>query len=110
MDYARIGKRIRTRRRALGLSQERLAEQAEISITHMSHIETGSTKLSLPVLVKLANALACGTDDLLSDNILRCEPVMNQEIASLLKDCSGAQLHILSDIIKSAKASLDKNM
>ena len=57
MDYYQIGQRIRTFRRAKGLSQEALAEQAGISVTHMSHIETGNTKLSLPVCLALAQAL-----------------------------------------------------
>ena len=51
MDYYKIGEQIRKCRRAHGLSQEQLAEQVGISVTHMSHIETGNTKLSLPVLV-----------------------------------------------------------
>ena len=47
MDYFEIGARIRARRKALGMSQEQLAEMVNISTTHMSHIETGNTKLSL---------------------------------------------------------------
>ena len=57
MDYYAIGQRIRKIRKARNLSQEQLSEMVGISITHMSHIETGNTKLSLPVLVDLANAL-----------------------------------------------------
>lgn len=57
MDYYEIGQRIRKIRKAHGLSQESLAERVGISNTHMSHIETGNTKLSLPVLVALADAL-----------------------------------------------------
>ena len=38
-----------------------------ISAVHMSHIETGYTKLSLPVLVDLACALGVRTDDLIFD-------------------------------------------
>ena len=49
MDYYAIGQRIRKFRKAQNLSQEALAEQANISTTHMSHIETGNTKLSLQV-------------------------------------------------------------
>ena len=47
MDYYKIGQKIRKYRKAHGLSQEQLAEQIGISVTHMSHIETGNTKLSL---------------------------------------------------------------
>ena len=65
MDYYAIGQRIRKTRKAHGLSQEQLAELIGISTTHMSHIETGNTKLSLPVLVSLAEALEVRTDELL---------------------------------------------
>ncbi|MGM9791503.1 MAG: helix-turn-helix domain-containing protein, partial [Candidatus Cryptobacteroides sp.] len=51
MDYYKIGQKIRKIRKAHGLSQEELAEKVGISTTHMSHIETGNTKLSLPVFV-----------------------------------------------------------
>ena len=47
MDYYKIGQKIRKIRKAHGLSQEELAEKVNISTTHMSHIETGNTKLSL---------------------------------------------------------------
>ena len=66
MDYYVIGQRIRKYRKANRLSQEELAEKVGISITHMSHIETGNTKLSLPVLVKLSEELSVRTDDLLA--------------------------------------------
>jgi transcriptional regulator with XRE-family HTH domain len=57
MDYYAIGQRIRYYRKTQGLSQEQLAEKVDISTTHMSHIETGSTKLSLQVFGELAEAL-----------------------------------------------------
>ena len=46
MKYFDIGQRIRRYRKACGLSQEALAQKVGISVTHMSHIETGNTKLS----------------------------------------------------------------
>ena len=67
MRYFEIGQRIRRYRKACGLSQEALAGRVGISVTHMSHIETGNTKLSLPVLAKIADELSVGTDALLSD-------------------------------------------
>ena len=67
MKYFDIGQRIRRYRKACGLSQEALAQKVGISVTHMSHIETGNTKLSLPVLAKIAEELSVGTDALLSD-------------------------------------------
>ena len=65
MNYKELGQRIRKYRKQMNLSQEELAEKIGISTTHMSHIETGSTKLSLPVLVELAENLKVKTDYLL---------------------------------------------
>ena len=57
MDYYKIGQRIRKYRNAYNLTQEQLADKIGISPTHMSHIETGKTKLSLAVLVNIAKEL-----------------------------------------------------
>ena len=53
MDYYEIGQRIRRFRKARGITQEQLAEAVGISVTHMSHIETANTKLSLPVFIDI---------------------------------------------------------
>ncbi len=48
-DCYEIGQKVRKFRKEKGYSQEKLAELVGISVTHMSHIETGNTKLSLAV-------------------------------------------------------------
>ena len=63
LDYYKIGQRIRKYRKAYQFSQEQLAEKIGISTTHLSHIETGNIKLSLPVLVDIANVLSVSTDE-----------------------------------------------
>ena len=67
MDYYMIGQKIRKFRKDCGLSQKQLAEKVGISTTHLSHIETGNTKLSLPVFVDITEALSVQTDELLYD-------------------------------------------
>ena len=109
MDYFKIGERIRKFRKAKGLSQEILAEKVGISVTHMSHIETGNTKLSLPVLVELAQHLEVHTDDLLQD-----EPTARMrthgELDEVLSGCSIKQLRVIVDLVKATKIALDKHM
>ena len=107
MDYYQIGQRIRRYRKAQGLSQEELAARAGISVTHMSHIETGNTKLSLPVFAQLASALGVQADDLLSDRGSERSRVL-AELSDTLDSCTAQQLRILTDIVKAAKISLDK--
>ncbi len=107
MNYYEIGQRIRKYRKALGLSQEQLAEKIDISVTHMSHIETGNTKLSLPVLVSMASALGVQTDDLLCD-AYKGKGKIQGEIAELLGGCNEKELRIMLDILRAAKNSFDK--
>ncbi len=53
----RFGKAIRRRRRELDLSQEELAEKAELHRNYVSGIETGTRNPSLKNIEKLAKAL-----------------------------------------------------
>ena len=104
MDYSAIGQRIRQLRRERGLSQETLAECAEISPTHMSHIETASTKLSLPVLAALAQRLSVSTDYLLYGSSANT----HEEVDAVLDTCSESPIQILAEVVKSTKAALDR--
>lgn len=109
MDYYKIGQQIRKIRKAHGLSQEELAERVNISTTHMSHIETGNTKLSLPVLVDIAAVLEVRTDDLLGSNAPTTSTAMD-EIASVLDHCTAQQSKVIADVVKATKLSMDKYM
>ena len=110
IDYDKIGQRIRTRRKAFHLTQEELAERVGISTIHMSHIETGNTKLGLSVLVNLANALSVQTDELLFDSPqANNTDHLKQEINGLLDTCSVQELYALKDLIIAVKDSLDKH-
>ena len=108
MDYYEIGQRIRKIRKAHGLSQEELAEKVGISTTHMSHIETGNTKLSLPVLVSVASVLEVQTDDLLFEQTNASRSNALNEIAGLLDTCSSQELKIIQDIVRAARTALQK--
>ena len=108
MNYYEVGQRIRKFRKAYNLSQEQLAEKVQISVTHMSHIETGNTKLSLPVFIDIANALSVQTDELLHDIPQNNKTNMKQEINEILDSCSMRDMCILLDVLRSVKISLDK--
>jgi len=108
LDYYEIGQRIRKIRKAHGLSQEQLAEMVNISVPHMSHIETGNTKLSLPVFVEIAEALEVRTDDLLRDR--ETTGTAMEDILEVLKRCTVGEAGVIADIVRSAKLSMDKNL
>lgn len=52
-----LGERIRTRREALGLSQEALADRCGVHWTFLGQVERGRRNLSLHNLLKLAAGL-----------------------------------------------------
>lgn len=106
MDYAEIGMRIRFFRQQRGLSQEKLAELVDISVTHMSHIETGNTKLSLPVFIALAHALDVRTDELLHIPTADNKSLLN-EISAILDMCTESQARCIIDIAKAVKSTFD---
>ena len=108
MDYYKIGQQIRKLRKAHGFSQEELAEKVDISVTHMSHIETGNTKLSLPVFLDIAQVLEVSTDELLGESGHESNSKALSEIAAVLECCSAKQVKVIAEIVKSAKISMDK--
>ncbi|MCH1939887.1 helix-turn-helix domain-containing protein [Holdemania massiliensis] len=69
VNYAALGKRIRAIRRHRQMTQEQLAEAAGLSIPHLSNVENASTKLSLPKLTDIANALEVSLDELAGDSL-----------------------------------------
>lgn len=67
--YEALGKRIRAQRKQLKMTQEELAEKAEISNSFLGHIERGTRKASLDTLVKICNALKASPNLLLQDSL-----------------------------------------
>lgn len=108
IDYKTIGKRIRRRRLAVGLSQERLAEMCNVGTTHISHIETGNCIPSLKVFIGILNALSCSADELLCDELDNAQHTYLSSISNVLEDCSNWELMIIADTISSLKTSLRK--
>lgn len=105
-----MGQRIRKYRKALGMSQEMLAEKIDISTTHMSHIETGNTKMSLPVLAAIAKALNVSADSILFEEKHESKNNVASEILATLEDCNLTEFKIINDVVNSTKISLRKHL
>ena len=78
LDYKMIGQRIRAERNKKGWQQAELAFRAGMTSAHLSHIETAQTKLALPTIVKIANALSVSVDDLLYDSMEQKQTMHSQ--------------------------------
>ena len=97
LDYAAIGRRIRMRRKAMGLTQQELVE---LEPSYVSHIERGATKLGLPTLVNLANTLRVTVDDLLCDSLTRSRQPFERELAELVAGCSHRELKVITATVR----------
>src|SRR5699024_3305247 len=74
-----IRQRIRALRQSRGWSLESLASKAQLSVSTLSRIETGSRRIALDQLVPIARALGTTLDELVAtagrDVVIRPEPV-----------------------------------
>ena len=106
IDYKIVGKRIKALRKEKGYTQEMLAEIAELSVDHISHIETGNTKMSLNVLVKIANVFCVPTDKLLYDNLYQSKEHLNDDIATVFSDASSDEIYVMLQAANSIKQAM----
>ena len=100
IDYLAIGQRIRAARKKKHLSQEQLAEKANVGTTHISHIETGNTKLSIKTFIEIANVLNASPNELLCDNINNSKEVYLKEIHEIFQDCNKDELCFVINNVK----------
>lgn len=106
MDYKLLGQRIRTARLAAGLSQEQLAEIVGLTSQHISHTEVASTKISLPALVKVANALHTSVDKLLFDSIWDSKSHLMADVQSVFADCDSDEIYVMLEAANAVKRSI----
>ena len=96
LDYTLIGSRVNDLRKSQGISQERLAELADLSTTFISHIERSDKKPSLGALIRLASALGVTVDFLLAGNQPSDRNAYMPDVENLLSDCEIRILHVIN--------------
>lgn len=106
MDYVLLGQRIRAARLSAGMSQEQLAEKVGLTSQHISHTEGASTKISLPALVKIANALHTSVDRLLSDSIQDTKTYLMDDVKTVFSDCEPDEIYVMLEAATAVKKSI----
>ncbi|MHA2944319.1 helix-turn-helix domain-containing protein [Ralstonia mannitolilytica] len=66
-QLALIGAAVRARRKAIPLSQEALADLADIDRPHMGKIERGERNVTMLNVLRISQALGCKPSELLAD-------------------------------------------
>lgn len=99
IDYEKLGQRIKALRISKNLTQDNLAQAVDCNVSHISNIENNHTKVSLVVLLAIANALNTSIDYLLSEQYENSSLALDNEILRVIKDCdSGKKEKILKMI------------
>ncbi|MBQ3602418.1 MAG: helix-turn-helix transcriptional regulator [Clostridia bacterium] len=68
INFKLIGQRIKNARNEKGYTQEQFSEILEISVEHLSRIETGSCRPSLQLIEKICNRLEASEEAIMFGN------------------------------------------
>lgn len=108
IDYMAIGARIREVRIGCRLTQAALAEKAGIEPSNLSHIERAATKVSLPTLVRIANALEVTLDELVYGSLIKNKHISVKMLEDVLADCTPHEQMVLAEFLRSSLESFRK--
>jgi len=106
--YRSMGNRIRMERKRLKLTQEELAEKANISANFLGHIERGTKRPTLDTLKKIADVLQIPMADLFATQPtyqLPSEDLFIKRFKSLIRDKKRKEKEL---VLRIAKMILEK--
>lgn len=108
MDYIVLGRRIREERLKCNLTQEKLAEEVDLSTAYIGQIERGERHITLENLVLIVNRLDVTVDYILMDSV---ESKNNAPLClwnQLMNGRSDIEISMVVDTIKLIFKYLDK--
>ena len=96
-----LGKRIRNLRRIKDLSQEKLAEKANVSSKYLGEIERGKANLTIDITEKISIALDVEISVLFDYQHEMGRKALKENINSLLREANDRDLQTIFRILKS---------
>ena len=100
IDYKKLRLRIKSIRISKNLTQENLAQLVDCNVSHISNIENNHTKVSLIMLLSIANALNTSIDYLLSEQYENRSLALDNEILRAIKNCDNIKKEKILKIIE----------
>ena len=101
MDKKEFGRRLRNLRKEANLTQEELAEKADISPTFLGEVERGQKIMGLDKFISIVKALGISADYILCNELPTGEPYVFDEITEKLKKLNPKQRKTILDIVDS---------
>lgn len=84
MELKSLGVRIQQYRKALGLTQEDIADRMGCSLTYISKLENGKASCNLERLFELSNILKCDAADLLLGINMGSSQYLDPELGQMI--------------------------
>lgn len=84
MELKSLGVRIQQYRKALGLTQEDIADRMGCSLTYISKLENGKASCNLERLFELSNLLKCDAADLLLGINMGSSQYLDPELGQMI--------------------------
>jgi len=89
---ANVGSRIREARQRQDITQAQLADKINISISHLSAIESGRSNFGVDILMRMTEALGISADWLLNTGIPETAGQHGSELEELFTDCTSDEI------------------
>ncbi len=100
LDYNVIGERLKQARINKKLTQEKLAEQLDVSVAFLSRIERGSSFINLKRLNQICSILDVTEGEILNGVSKDSHSYLNKDLSILIKDCPPEKISLIYSIAK----------
>lgn len=101
-----FGQRIRQYRIEKKMSQQELAEAANLSTPHISNVEQGKVNCSITSFSRILSALNISADAILRPDTAVVNQIYQKDFSDLLADCSTHELEAILKIVRQLKSTM----
>ena len=105
-ELQRIGSRVKQARLARHMTQQQLAEAADISVSFLSNIENGRQVMNVETLIALLDCLNISADWLLNNSTEYANRAAAFEIEQELSACTAKERSAILKLIQLMKESI----
>ena len=99
INYELLGKRIKNARLSAKKTQEQSAEHLDVSVSYISQLERGVTKISLDTLAQIADFVHADISTLITGVAVNDNRYMFDEINLNISDLYPKELQMVNDFI-----------
>ena len=105
-ELKELGTRIRETRKKCGFTQLTFSEKLGVSPSYMSEIELGKTRMGIDIFMRITETLQVSADWLLRTNIPSVTAIYNEEVNSILSDCTSSEIENLIGVMRDMKKAI----